>query len=270
MPPHGEAEDDGMNGTHPAAHAGPGARALWHWLGRVALPALVLATLLVTWSPRQWAAWGQAWLNPPELAPEQLAALQSAPTWAPPPPGAIGIVAGHSGAEGDPGAVCPDGTTEAEVNRNIALLVQARLRALGYDAVVLDEFDPRLHGFRGPALVSIHGDACAPVRDDLTGFKVAISAALQRSDQVAAVARANRLKACLVEAYRAATGLAYHPYTVTRDMTEYHAFGEIATTTPAVIIETGFLGKDYDLLVNQPERVAQGIVDGLLCFLEGR
>ena len=253
------------------ASSSAGARSgwsLWGWLLRGSLAALGLALFFVGWTPRQLAAWGRAWLAPQKPDAAVLAALQSAPTWAPPPPAAIGIVAGHSGAEGDPGAVCPDGTTEAQVNRAIALLVQARLRALGYDAVVLDEFDPRLEGFRGPALVSIHADACVR-REDLTGFKVAVSAALQRGDDAAALANASRLKACLVEAYQQATGLPYHPYTVTRDMTEYHAFAEIAASTPAVIIEVGFLGQDYDLLVHQPERVAQGIVDGLLCFLEG-
>ncbi|NPA30540.1 MAG: N-acetylmuramoyl-L-alanine amidase [Chloroflexi bacterium] len=241
---------------------------LGRWMLRTGLAALVVALFFVGWRPRQVAAWSRSWLATTEnTEPEFLAELRAAPTWAP-PSSVIGIVAGHSGAQSDPGAVCPDGTTEAQVNRAIALLVQERLRALGYDAVVLDEFDPRLQGFRGPALVSIHADACVR-REDLTGFKVAVSAALQRNEDLAALTQANRLKACLVEAYRQTTGLAYHPYTVTRDMTEYHAFAEIAPSTPAVIIEVGFLGQDYDLLVQQPERVAQGIVDGLLCFLEG-
>ena len=247
----------------------PSAWGLSGWLIRTSLVALVLALFFVGWTPRQVAAWGRSWLRPSEsdlLAPE---ILRNAPTWAPPPPAAIGIVAGHSGAQGDPGAVCPDGTTEVKVNRTIALLVQERLRALGYNAVVLDEFDPQLKGFRGPALVSIHADVCVR-REDLTGFKVAVSAALQRSGDVAALAQANRLKACLVDAYQRITGLSYHPYTVTQDMTGYHAFAEIDPNTPAVIIEVGFLGQDYELLVQQPERVAQGIVEGLLCFLEGK
>ncbi len=241
---------------------------LAHWVGRTALLALGLALFFVTWRPGQIAAWPQAWWRASEPDPALMAELQAAPTWAPPPPAAIGIVSGHWGAQNDPGAVCPDGTTEAEVNHTIALLVQERLRALGYNAIVLEEFDPRLRGFRGPALVSIHADSCVR-REDLSGFKVAVSAALQHSDDVAALARANRLKACLVDAYQRTTGLAYHPYTVTRDMTEYHAFGEIAASTPAVIIEVGFLGQDGDLLIHRPEQVAQGIVDGLLCFLEG-
>jgi len=52
-------------------------------------------------------------------------------------------------------------------------------------------------------------------------------------------------------------------------MTQYHAFYEINPDTPAAIIETGFMLDDRDLLVGQPELVAQGIVDGLVCFLNG-
>jgi N-acetylmuramoyl-L-alanine amidase len=50
-------------------------------------------------------------------------------------------------------------------------------------------------------------------------------------------------------------------------MTEYHAFGEINQNTPATIIETGFLYKDYDILTQKPDIVAQGIVNGILCFM---
>jgi N-acetylmuramoyl-L-alanine amidase len=51
-------------------------------------------------------------------------------------------------------------------------------------------------------------------------------------------------------------------------MTRYHAYNEIDPNTPAAIIETGFLLDDRDLLVNHPEIVAQGIVDGIVCFVE--
>jgi N-acetylmuramoyl-L-alanine amidase len=50
-------------------------------------------------------------------------------------------------------------------------------------------------------------------------------------------------------------------------MTEYHAFYEIEPQTPAAIIETGFMDADRRLLTKHPDRIAQGIVDGLLCFL---
>ena len=56
--------------------------------------------------------------------------------------------------------------------------------------------------------------------------------------------------------------------TITENMTEYHAFRKINPQTPAAILELGFLGGDHDLLVHQPERLARGVGDGLLCFLD--
>jgi N-acetylmuramoyl-L-alanine amidase len=50
-------------------------------------------------------------------------------------------------------------------------------------------------------------------------------------------------------------------------MTEYHTFYEIHNQTPAAIIETGFLYLDRDFLTTHPDQAAQGIVDGILCFV---
>jgi hypothetical protein len=50
-------------------------------------------------------------------------------------------------------------------------------------------------------------------------------------------------------------------------MTQYHAFQEIDPATTAAIIETGFLYKDYDILTKHPELIADGIVAGLVCFV---
>ncbi len=65
----------------------------------------------------------------------------------------IGIVAGHSG--NDPGAVCPDGLTEAQVNMMVAEAVVRELRARGATVDLLAEFDERLAGYRADAFVSI-------------------------------------------------------------------------------------------------------------------
>jgi hypothetical protein len=35
-----------------------------------------------------------------------------------------------------------------------------------------------------------------------------------------------------------------------------------------VILELGFLGGDYDLLIGQPDLVARGVAQSLLCFLQ--
>ncbi len=171
----------------------------------------------------------------------------------------IGIVSGHRGH--DSGAVCDDGLTEASLNFVHATRVAEVLRAEGYIVDVLDEFDPRLRGYRARVLLSIHADSCARINDLATGFKVARAVHSRAPDE------ADRLVACLTARYRAHTGLRFHTNTVTRDMTQYHAFDEVAPETPAAIIETGFMYLDRPLLEGRPEVVAQGIVEGLLCFL---
>lgn len=175
----------------------------------------------------------------------------------------VGIVAGHAG--NDAGAVCEDANgnatlTEAEVNLEIAAIVQQRLMERGFQVDLLREFDSRLNGYRALAIVSIHNDSCEYINDEATGFKVA--AALNTTDPN----RANRLTACLVDRYYRATSLTFHSGSITGDMREYHAFREIDPSTVAAIIETGFLNLDRELLTKQPERVAAGIVDGILCF----
>ena len=50
-------------------------------------------------------------------------------------------------------------------------------------------------------------------------------------------------------------------------MTDYHAFREIDPATTAAIIEAGFLNKDYAILTGHPDVVADGIVAGIMCFV---
>ena len=227
--------------------------------------AAILATVFTAWTP--------ASLSPGELAGQLAAALdrEAEPTALPAGvPGdqalRIGLVAGHSGVNPDigivdPGAVCPDGLTELEVNQSVATIAQRGLEAAGFEVDVLEEFDDRLVGYRAVALVSIHADSCLPINDQATGFKVA--AALD----TAVPDRAQRLVACLADRYLGATGLRYHPDSITRDMTEYHTFYEVHSLTPAVIIETGFLHLDRRFLTQEPEKAARGIVEGILCFV---
>ena len=150
--------------------------------------------------------------------------------------------------------------TEADVNLEIAALVQKQLTEIGYQVDLLREFDTRLNGYRALAIVSTHNDSCDYVNDQATGFKVA--AALNTYD----VNRANRLTACLVDRYQSATRLNFHAGSITPDMREYHAFREIDPSTVAAIIETGFLNLDREILTQQTDRVAAGVVAGILCF----
>ena len=193
---------------------------------------------------------------------EQVARAGYGPTWlqflfgASGPTGGlrVGLVAGHRG--NDSGTACDDGLTEVEVNTKIAELVAARLRNQGMRVDVLDEFDSRLLLYHADAFLSIHTDSC---QADFSGFKV--------TAPEGGSAASERLADCLWEQYEAASGLLRHPSTITNNMTRYHAFRKLAPSTPAAIIELGFLGTDRDLLLGEPERLADGIAAGITCFL---
>lgn len=174
------------------------------------------------------------------------------------PPKTVGLVAGHWGY--DSGAVCPDGLTEVEINLAVAQLVKTLLEDQGYAVDLLEEFDAALEGYRADALVSIHADSCNV--PEASGFKVAsvLHSALPEEE--------DHLVKCLREEYQAATGLSFHEHSITYDMREYHAFYEIAPRTPAAIIETGFMAADRRVLLEQQDKVAQGIANGIVSFLE--
>lgn len=180
----------------------------------------------------------------------------------------IGIVAGHWASDAsDTGAVCPDGLTEVEVNFEIARRVVKRLQELGYQADLLEEYDVRLEEYRADALISIHADSCEIFPDatpPASGFKVASVVDSMVPEEEA------RLVACLSQCYAARTGMYFHANSITYDMIYYHNFYEIHDQTPAAIIEVGFLGNDRVLLTEHPDLVAQGIVEGIVCFIEGR
>lgn len=173
----------------------------------------------------------------------------------------IGLVAGHSG--NDSGAVCPEalgGIREVDINLNIAALVRQSLLDLGYEVDLLAEFDTRLNGYQATALISIHADSC-DYYEGATGFKVAAAKSTLYPEQ------AGRLTNCLQTRYAQITHLQLHPNTITVDMEDYHAFGEIYSLTPAAIIEVGFMNLDRQILTQQPDLIAEGITSGILCYV---
>jgi N-acetylmuramoyl-L-alanine amidase len=227
----------------------------------VFLVAAILATLFTVWTPGRPST-----LFLPASGTRIAKALQPSPTFLPGAststlsnPRLVGIVAGHW--KNDSGAVCPDGLKEVDINLNVATLVQKILVDAGYQVDLLHEFDSRLTGYQAAALISIHNDSCDFINNEATGFKVAAAFATRHPDKAA------RLTSCLRARYGAATGLALHSTSVTSDMTSYHAFGEIDESTPASIIETGFLNLDRTILTQQPDKVAQGVAAGILCYL---
>lgn len=211
--------------------------------------------------------------SPPEATAEMIAASSSSSLSAPfykpipakpvlqrlaqsPGPIRIGLIAGHRGS--DSGAVCDDGLTEAEVNRNITEKVAGALLAQGIHADILEEFDPRLSNYGGTAVISIHADSCTYINELATGYKVAASS---RTDSA-------QLQSCMETAYQQATQLSYHANTITPHMTDYHAFRTIPEGVPAIIIETGFMNLDRALLTSNADISASGILSGVQCYLD--
>jgi N-acetylmuramoyl-L-alanine amidase len=224
--------------------------------------AILLATLFVAFSPKMFSG------NLNSLISGFLGPQQDGAVAVPTPrsavaqsPVRVGIVSGHWGNGDDSGATCQDGTNEHDVNLAIATLVRQKLVARGYDVDLLQEFDPRLDNYHAAALLSIHADTCDVIDDQATGFKVATST-YSRDQNLA-----NRLMTCLEDRYSSITGLHLKSGSVTVDMTDYHAFSAINPNTTAAIIETGFLNLDRDILVHHPDQVADGIMSGLLCFV---
>jgi N-acetylmuramoyl-L-alanine amidase len=50
-------------------------------------------------------------------------------------------------------------------------------------------------------------------------------------------------------------------------MTYYHAFNEVDPRTLAAIIEAGFMNLDYRFITEETDLVVEGIVAGILCYL---
>jgi len=222
--------------------------------------AVLLATLFTAWTPNSFFAGNlQEQLRlmlTPQPGPNPLVSPQ--------PQLRIGIVAGHTG--NDSGAVCVNNKgkitlTEVDVNLKIAGLVRDNLTAKGYQVDLLNEFDTRLNGYRAVALISIHNDSCEFINKEATGFKVAASLETRDSN------RAQRLTACLTDRYQQITGLTFHSNSITKDMTQYHAFSEVDPNTITAIIETGFLNLDRQILTEHTDQVANGITQGILCFI---
>lgn len=212
----------------------------------------------------------------PALSPTGAPMLHTTPTQDPTPttfiatsaPSAgkpkIGIVAGHWGH--DTGAVCDDGLREVDINLEVAKRVVQILRAHNYDVDLLQEFDSRLPAYRSDALVSIHADSCMEFTDatpPASGYKVARVANSMVPEQE------DRLVECITNRYVARTAMFFHANSITDDMSHYHTFYEIDGQTPGAIIETGFMFADRQMLTTQAGLVAQGIAEGITCFIEG-
>lgn len=237
-------------------------RLLWQVISTVILAGVIAATLFSLWMPGSFL--------PDDLgrqvvaavaADEQVAQTEVAEGLVPAnfPENKIGIVVGHRG--NDSGAVCANGLTELEINSNVATYLQQMLLDAGYEVELLDEYDARLKNYEAGLLLSIHSDSCDYLDDSATGFKVA-AALSQKTDR-----SSTRLVQCLSDRYAKRTGLRYHYQSVTTDMTSNHIFNEVSPYTTSGIIELGFMNLDQEILTTRPELLAEGLLEGIVCYM---
>ena len=193
--------------------------------------------------------------------------------WVPPEgPVRIGLQAGHWRADEAPRELSGlrrngtswGGTPEWEGNLAIVQRAGAMLEDMGYQVDILPAVVPQ--GYRAHLFISVHADGSND--PNASGYRVAAP----RQD---ATGRASRIAALLDQRYGDVTGIK-RLGTVTRRMQNYYAFNfrryvhALHPMTIAVILETGFLtsAKDRQVIVNNPDRAARGIVAAVAAFSE--
>jgi N-acetylmuramoyl-L-alanine amidase len=157
------------------------------------------------------------------------------------------------------------GYNEAMVNLDIARRTATLLESVGIAVDLLPAAIPP--GYAADAFVALHADG-AP-QTGPRGFKVGTAWAASRASQ--------QLLDALNAEYGRATTLPRHG-AITAAMRGYYAFNyrrythTIARTTPAVIVEMGFLTNPDDraLLTKQPDLIAAGLANGIIRYLNQR
>jgi N-acetylmuramoyl-L-alanine amidase len=156
------------------------------------------------------------------------------------------------------------GYTEVDVTMEVADRMATLLEAQGIKVDILPTTIPA--GYLADVFVSLHCDGDGV--GELSGFKMAHGS--RRG------AYEGKLLAAIKDTYAKATGMSYDAAHVSRGMLGYFAFNwsryqhAVSPFTPATIIELGFLSNDDDraLLVDHPDVIATGIVNGILAFLD--
>jgi N-acetylmuramoyl-L-alanine amidase len=231
----------------------------FHAFQTIVAVGVLLATLFSLWTPTSLFTIDESDLQLAILPPADTPTAM--PTSTPSAKPRIGILVGHWGK--DDGWVCADGLREVDINLHIATLVQQELAREGYTVDLLQENDSRLSQYQALALLAIHADSCDFISDVASGFKLAPALATLYPDQ------ANALAACMLDRYAEITGMVFRYNEVTNHMSSYHPFDEVNSITPIVIIETGYLNLDRQILTEQPDLLAFGIYSGLVCYVRG-
>jgi len=220
--------------------------------------AIVMATLLTLWNPRKLLSTPN--LN--ALLRAEADETQESSTQVVDTAYHIGLLAGHW--QNEPGEVCSDGLVEADVNQAIANRVSQKLTDMGYKVDVFPEYDLALLNYKSAAFLAIYSGSCSDSPLPPSGFKVATSLTAQVPERV------NQLAVCLSEEYQKTTGLPFTYEVLNPDHPSFHIFRDIHAETPAAMIEVGSLKTDRSILVSQAGKVTDGIVAGIICYLDSQ
>lgn len=216
----------------------------------------------------------------PTAQPQPTALPAPTPTLAPPPatvtsqqPLRVGIQAGHWKANELPDELArlrgstggrSAGISETDITLAVASRVIELLGSLGVQADLLPATVPP--GYAADAFVAIHADGTGDA--DVRGFKLATP--------WRASAASRHLLDTMREEYASASGIPAGG-APSIDMRGYYAFAGrhpyiIAPTTPAIILEMGFLtnAADRSALVERQEYLAIGVANGIIRYLNER
>lgn len=155
------------------------------------------------------------------------------------------------------------GVNEADITLDISRKVVELLEARGYSVDLLPATVPP--SYLADVFVALHADS--DVTGTARGFKAAHGTYRSPYDDL--------LTRTIIERYHAGTQLPWNER-VTSDMTDYYAFAwfryvhALAPHTAATILEMGFIShpEDRHLLLNEQDRVAAAVVDGIVRFLD--
>lgn len=155
------------------------------------------------------------------------------------------------------------GVNEVDVTLDIAQRLVAVLQERGYVVDLLPATVPP--SYLADVFVSLHADSDAT--STARGFKIAHGTYRSPHDRL--------LVEQLTEHYAAGTGIPWNDQ-ITSDMTDYYAFAwfryehALAPHTAAAIVEMGFLTHPFDrpILIDEPDRVARSIGEGIIRFLD--
>jgi len=253
-----------LSATLLAACAGvPAVASVAHVASATPAPSTTPAPPTPTLAPSATLAPPTPTLAPPTLTPDPAA------------PPRVGLQVGHWKSEDRPeeqqrlrkfSGAYYGGYDEWELNMLIAEQAKAVLEAAGVVVELLPATVPV--GYSADAFVSIHVDG-----------ETGAQAATRRGWKVATPFRASLASAALAAAvgvsYPASTGLPDDAQGASYDMRAYYAFAfyrywhSVAPTTPAVIVECGFMTHpaDRELLFDRPDLIGRGIADGVLAYL---